>query len=260
MPLEQTRNTPISARMTQMQDPAIRRAALTYRHIYFTLTACLPPPRDDSPEALHERNEAAVAAAASLCPVTAAEAILAAQSVAAAAHATECLRAANDPGMALAMALKCTAQAASMMRQSQSAIRSLQQMQAIRIKRDSNEAAAAAAAMAEHIAASSMTTRLTGPMAAPEPPPPEPLIEPPLIEPAPPPEVDQPEVRTTEAASPDSPDAEMYAVLYPQRAALIRRHGGVPPDVTFGPPDEAMVRALLESRSPLVRALDADAV
>ena len=241
--------------MTQMQDPAIRRAALTYRHIYFTLTACLPPPRDDSPEALHERNEAAVAAAASLCPVTAAEAILAAQSVAAAAHATECLRAANDPGMALAMALKCTAQAASMMRQSQSAIRSLQQMQAIRIKRDSDESAAAAAAMAEHIAASSMTTRLTPAIAEPEPGPPEPPIEP-----APSSESDMPEVRISEAASSDRPDAEMYAVLYPQRTALIRRHGGVPPDAAFGPPDEAMVRALLESRSPLVRALDPEAV
>ena len=248
MPLEQTRNTPISARMTQTQDPAIRRAALTYRHIYFTLTACLPPPRDDSPEALHERNEAAVAAAASLCPVTAAEAILAAQSVAAAAHAQECLRAANDPGMPLAMALKCTAQAASMMRQSHSAIRSLQQMQAIRIKRDSNEAAAEAAAMAEHIAASSMTTRLTPPIAASEPPRVEPGVEPP-----PPPEADMPDPEPPEHTA-----AETYAVLYPRRAALIRRHGGVPPDVTFGPPDEDLVRALLESRSPLVRAVDVE--
>ena len=52
--------------MTQMQDPAIRRTALAYRYLFFTLTSSLPPPRDDSPEALHERNEAAVAAAASL--------------------------------------------------------------------------------------------------------------------------------------------------------------------------------------------------
>jgi hypothetical protein len=238
--------------MTQNQDPAIRRAALTYRHIYFTLTACLPPPRDDSPEALHERNEAAVAAAASLCPVTAAEAILAAQSVAAAAHATECLRAANDPDMALVMALKCTAQAASMMRQSQSAIRSLQQMQAIRIKRDSNESAAAAAAMAEHIAASSMTTRLTPPMAEPEPAPPpsEPEIEP----------TPSPDAAVPAAAPPEHTQAEIYAVLYPRRAALIRRHGGVPPDATFGPPDVVLVRALLVSRSPFVRALDTEAV
>ena len=236
--------------MTQTPDPAIRRAALTYRHIYFTLTACLPPPRDNSPEALHERNEAAVAAAASLCPVTAAEAILAAQSVAAAAHAQECLRAANDPAMPLVMSLKCTAQAASMMRQSQSAIRSLQQMQAIRIKRDSDESAAAAAAMAEHIAASSMTTRLTPALT-------EPALAAaePEMEPTPPPEVDRPK-----AAAPEHTDAEIYAILYPHRAALIRRYGGVPPDVTFGPPDEDLVRALLESRSPLVRALDGDGV
>ena len=240
--------------MTQTPDPAIRRAALTYRHIYFTLTACLPPPRDNSPEALHERNEAAVAAAASLCPVTAAEAILAAQSVAAAAHAQECLRAANDPAMPLVMALKCTAQAGSMMRQSQSAIRSLQQMQAIRIKRDSDETAAAAAAMAEHIAASSMTTRLSPP-AAPEPvdPPPSEPEQPPapkLAAPKPP--------RSEPAEPPQRSDAEIYAILHPRRAALIRRHGGVPPDATFGPPDEDLVRALLESRSPVVLAVDSE--
>ncbi len=231
--------------MTQTQDPAIRRAALTYRHIYFTLTACLPPPRDDSPEALHERNEAAVATAASLCPVTAAEAVLAAQSVAAAAHAQECLRAANDPAMPLTMSLKCTAQAASMMRQSESAIRSLQRMQAFRIKRDKDEAAAEAAAMAEHIAASSMTARLTPAVAAA----PAPQAEP---EPHPEPETAEPE-----AAEPaQHSDAEIYAILHPRRAALIRRYGGVPPDATFGPPDEDLVRALLASRSPVVTAVD----
>ena len=239
--------------MTQIQDPAIRRAALTYRHIYFTLTACLPPPRDNSPEALHERNEAAVAAAASLCPVTAAEAILAAQSVAAAAHAQECLRAANDPAMPLVMSLKCTAQAASMMRQSHSAIRSLQQMQAIRVKRDSNEAAAAAAAMAEHIAASSMTTRLSPPAA------PEPAQAPPLEPEQPPaPEIAMPKAAMQTAEPAPRSDAELYAILHPRRAALIRRHGGVPPDATFGPPDEELVRALLESRSPVVLAVDAE--
>ncbi len=253
--LEQTKNLPTCPRMTQTQDPAIRRAALTYRHIYFTLTACLPPPRDNSPEALHERNEAAVATAASLCPVTAAEAVLAAQYVAAAAHAQECIQAANTEGVPLAMSLKCTAQAASMMRQSQSAIRSLQRMQAIRIKRDSDEAAAEAAAMAEHIAASSMTTRLTPPTAAPEPPPPEPDGPEPEG-----PAAGRPEVRAAEVASSDRADAALYAALYPQRAALIRRHGGVPPDATFGPPDAAIMRALLESRSPLVRALDSEAV
>ncbi len=229
--------------MTQMQDPAIRRTALAYRYLFFTLTSSLPPPRDDSPEALDERNEAAVAAAASLCPVTVAEARFAAQSIAAAAHAEECLRAANDPQMPLAMSLKCTAQAASMMRQSQSALRSLQRMQAIRIQRDKDEAAAEAAAMAEHITASSMTARLTPPAAEPEVGP-EPDSTP----------LPEPEIRA--AAPPACPDAVMYAALYPQRAALIRRHGGVPPDATFGPPDEEIVRALLASPSSVVTARD----
>ena len=33
--------------------------------------------------------------------------------------------------------------------------------------------------------------------------------------------------------------------MYPERAALIRRHGGVPANVSFGPPEEEMVQALL---------------
>jgi hypothetical protein len=156
--------------------------------------------------------------------------------------------------MALAMALKCTAQAASMMRQSHSAIRSLQQMQAIRIKRDSNETAAAAAALAEHIAASSMTTRLSPPAA------PEPAEAPPPLEPEQPPapEIAMPKAAMRTAEPPQRSDAEIYAILHPRRAALIRRHGGVPPDATFGPPDDDLVRALLESRSPVVLAVDSE--
>jgi hypothetical protein len=48
----------------------------------------------------------------------------------------------------------------------------------------------------------------------------------------------------------------LYEAIYPDRAALIRRHGGVPDDVTFGPPDEDMVRALLATRSVTLDALD----
>ena len=99
--------------------------------------------------------------------------------------------------------------------------------------------------MAEHIAASSMTARLTPAVAA---------APAPQAEPEPPPE---PEAAEPEAAEPaQHSDAEIYAILHPRRAALIRRHGGVPPDATFGPPDEDLVRALLASRSPVVTAVD----
>ena len=48
-----------------------------------------------------------------------------------------------------------------------------------------------------------------------------------------------------ETESEDPPDVAWYEAVYPERAAAIRAHGGVPPDARFGPPDGAMVRALL---------------
>jgi hypothetical protein len=54
-------------------------------------------------------------------------------------------------------------------------------------------------------------------------------------------------------------EAEQYAILYPQRAALIRRLGRVPENVPFGPPAENLVRALVTSRTPALLALDREA-
>ena len=51
-------------------------------------------------------------------------------------------------------------------------------------------------------------------------------------------------------------EAEQYAALYPERAALIRRMGGCPADVSFGPPDDEVVHALLTARTPALAALD----
>ena len=212
--------------MTQITepDPAYLRTREAYHHLVYTLSTSLPPPRDASPEALHRRNESAIAQVAALCPANAAEAALAAQYVAANAQAMECLRLTNHPGTDLAMALKCNAQAASMMRQSQAALRTLLRTQAAREKRDADPINAGTAAWTEHMAAASMTEALTLP---------------------------KPE--------PDAPDVALYETIYPERAALIRRHGGVPADVTFGPPDEDTVRALITTRSPTPKTLDRQA-
>jgi hypothetical protein len=51
-------------------------------------------------------------------------------------------------------------------------------------------------------------------------------------------------------------EADYYAIVYPDRARDIRRHGGLPPNCSFGPPDHDMVRTLLSSNSPILRALD----
>ena len=124
------------------------------------------------------------------------------------------------------MALKCNAQAASMMRQSQAALRTLLRTQAAREKRDADPINAGTAAWTEHMAAASMTEALTLPKPEPE---------------------------------PDAPDVALYETIYPERAALIRRHGGVPADVSFGPPDEDTVRALITTRPPIVKTLDRQA-
>ena len=51
-------------------------------------------------------------------------------------------------------------------------------------------------------------------------------------------------------------EAELYAALYPERAALIRRVGHVPADATFGPPDDDLVQALVSANTPALAGLD----
>jgi hypothetical protein len=223
--------------MTQITeaDPDYLRNRDAHQHLLYTLSTSLPPLQDSSPQALHCRNQSAIAQVSGLCPVNAAEAMLAAQYVVTTAQAMECARRANHPDTSMELGVKYNVLAASMVRQSQAALRTLLRAQAVREKRDADPIKAGTAAWAEHIAASAMTDALTS--LKPEPVPPE-------REPAPP----EPE--------PDAPDVALYEAIYPDRAALIRRHGGVPADVTFGPPDEAMVRALLATRSPTPNTLD----
>jgi hypothetical protein len=60
--------------------------------------------------------------------------------------------------------------------------------------------------------------------------------------------------------APDPPsgvaEAEQYAALYPERAALIRRLRRVPANPSFGPPDDDLVQALITARTPALAALD----
>ena len=234
-------------------DPAYLRNREAYQHLVYTLSTSLPPPPDDSPERLRQRDQAAIAQVAALCPANPAEAALAAQSVAANAQAMECLRLAHHPDSDLVMGLKCSAQAASMMRQSHSGLNALRRLQAAREKRDANATTASAAAWTEHAVAASMTDALTSAN-------PEPRAAPAErdTQPAAHPNFEHPDGESPNFEHPDGerPDVELYEALYPQRAALIRRHGGVPADSTFGPPDEAMVRALIAAPSPALKARD----
>ena len=101
----------------------------------------LPPPGYDA-EAIARRDRDAIAQAACLLPVTPAEARLAGRFAAADAQAHESLRLARVHHADVAQVMKCSAQAASMWRQSDSALRSLERLQEARRKRDSDPAAA----------------------------------------------------------------------------------------------------------------------
>jgi hypothetical protein len=67
----------------------------------------------------------------------------------------------------------------------------------------------------------------------------------------------QPQAAPFEEAEPDPiAEAEHYAAIYPERAALIRRTGRVPHNVSFGPPDDDLVQTLITARTPALVALD----
>ena len=225
--------------------PSSSPGTCTYQLVH-DLCGALPPPVTDSPEDRARRDNAAIAAVACLLPANADEANLAAQCAAANAHALDCLRQARECKGDVPLALKCTAQAARMMREARGARSLLLRVQAVRQKREADEASLDKAAMLEYCTVGLMADALgrtpPAPMAEPPPPPPEPVA--------------------VEAAAPQ-PDlvaeAEQYAVIYPRRAALIRSLGGLPDNCGFGPPPPELVHAIATGASATLRALDSRA-
>jgi hypothetical protein len=78
----------------------------------------------------------------------------------------------------------------------------------------------------------------------------------PLSPPAPAPQPEPEPIEEAELAPDPVVEAEHYAILYPERAALIRRMRGVPANASFGPPDDDLVQALITARTPALAALD----
>ncbi|OJW26027.1 MAG: hypothetical protein BGO51_08800 [Rhodospirillales bacterium 69-11] len=124
------------------------------------LRAALPPPASPDPDALTIRDNAAMAMVASLLPVNAEEAALAAQYVAAQSQALESLRLARVHEADTALALKCNAQAAAMMRHAAGTRSLLLRVQGVRRKQEAREAVCDQAAWTEHIALSRMAEAL----------------------------------------------------------------------------------------------------
>ncbi|MGC1408266.1 MAG: hypothetical protein WA864_04880 [Acetobacteraceae bacterium] len=196
--------------------------ATVSREIFATLCASLPAPAADTPEARAARDETAMAAVAALHPADAFEAKLAAEIVTADAYVMDSLRLAGQYRDDLAATLRCRAQATSMMRQMRSGLRELQRMQA---QREKAEAAMHPAAMER---AGYWFRDASVPLPV------------------------QPEVPAQASLT----EAEQYAAIYPDRAALIRATGGLPATLNFGPPEPDLVEALVNGTSPILRALD----
>ena len=204
------------------------------RAICACLIRNLPTSRDDTPEQLALRDERAITVLAHYIPLNAAEAELAADIVAAEFHAKDALRGAVRYGDDLAAVERCRRQHALMMRTMHSGLRALLRLQAERQKLED----------AGHPVALLRAGHLHSGTLPPEPEPP----------PAAAPEPQPPAMPRYE----DMTAAEQYAVIYPDRAAAIRRHGGMPPAATFPPPDRDIIREIATGNSLVFLALDAD--
>jgi hypothetical protein len=136
--------------------PAIDLATPLYYQLVYTLTDLLPPPLDDTPEALHTRNHAAIAKVAALLPVNANEADLAAQCIAARGQAEEMLRLLRENADDIGLVMRLNAQYGSMVRTSLSVHGRLMRVQALRQKREAIDGAANQDAWTLHVAERSM--------------------------------------------------------------------------------------------------------
>ena len=141
---------------TSSPHPAIDLATPLYYQLVYTLTDLLPPPLDDTPEALLTRNHAAIAKVAALLPVNADEADLAAQCIAALAQAEDLLRLLRQNAGDIGLVLRLNAQHGSMVRTSLSVHGRLMRVQALRHKREKIGTAVNADAWALHVAEQSM--------------------------------------------------------------------------------------------------------
>ena len=208
-------------------DPALRLPPASYYQILHTLRGLLPPPVTDTPLDHARRDDAAIAQVAAMLPANADEAHLAAQCVAARAQAADCLRLARLQPDNLGAAMQCTAQASRMIRDANGSRALLLRLQAARRRLEADADATNSAAWTEHCAIGWMTK---------------------LAEAEPRPEAEPARDLATEA--------EQYAQIYPERAGLIRAHGSVPDNVRFGPPDDALARALVAGRTQALLAAD----
>jgi hypothetical protein len=141
-------------------DPPFELPTREYYQLIHTLTAHLPPPLADTPEALLARDQAAIAQVAALMPVNASEAGFAAQCIAIRAQAEDVLRLIRAHEGDIQTVIRLNAQYVATVRASLGAHGHLLRAQAVRYKREQNTAALNADAWTQHIAASAMQQAL----------------------------------------------------------------------------------------------------
>ena len=199
--------------------------AASRREIFARLCSELPPSVADTPDLRAKRDEDAMDAVEALHPDDAFEARLAVRIVAMDAHAGDSLRSAglavNDP----MEVRRCRAQAASMARQSDAALRSLLRIQAIREKQLAEK----------HPAAMERAGYWFKEIVLPDPAPP-------------PPAAAQSDVEPERTEADIDAEAELYVVMYPDRAERIRAAGGLPARLDFGAPGPEIVARLLKGK------------
>jgi hypothetical protein len=166
-----------------------------------------------------------------MLPASAEEATIAVRCVAAHAQAIDSLRLARQSPDDAAHVMRCSAQSAAMMRAANGARSLLLRVQAARAKREATPETCDKAAWVENCAAGLMLGALG---------------EAPPTSPAP----------AAEDRFASLSEAEQYATLHPERAAAIRGLGRLPDDCGFGPPDPALVAAIITGTSPILRRLD----
>ena len=166
-------------------------------------------------------------AVVALHPDDAFEARLAVRIVAMDSHAGDSLRSAGLAGDDPEKIRRCRAQAASMARQSDAALRSLQRIQATREKQLADQ----------HPAAMERAGYWFKEIVLPDP--------------APPPRAAVPSHAEPNAPRPTStPRPKLFVVMYPDRAERIRAAGGLPARLDFGAPKPEIVARLLKANRP----------
>lgn len=196
--------------------------AANRREIFAELCGMLPPSVADTPDLRAKRDARAMAAVVALHPADDFEARLAVRIVAMDAHAGDSLRSAGLAVADPAEMHRCRAQATSMARQADAALRSLLRIQATREKQMA----------AKHPAAMERAGYWFKEIVPPDPAPPPPATAPSDAEP-----------ERTEADI--DAEADLYVVMYPDRAERIRAAGGLPARLDFGAPGPEIVARLL---------------